>query len=144
MALHELERDDLPTLAVYTAGAIEQHLNKYSISKEIHEDNQEAVERLSTKLQEATEEPLDLKLFCVISDMLWPMQEDKREKRKDDIILQTHLFAKELKNYQSLSRERQEELKDYCLELFDKILAYENSLHYYRTYHGPYANQLIA
>jgi len=53
-------------------------------------------------------------------------------KKYENIALQTNLAAKDLRDFKSLSRDRQEELRDFCIRLSQEVMSYRKE-----CYSGP-------
>ena len=81
------------------------------------ESDYNAVQKLSEKILETSSkqslDPLDVGMY---SQFVWPNQ-DLRGKTTEDLRLQLHLFQRDLSSFEDLSRERQEELRSYCVGL---------------------------
>jgi len=62
----------------------------------------------------------------MLAEVIWPNNEDLKGKEKDDVYRQINLLAKDLACFKEFSRERQEELRDVCIELSKRSMYYSN------------------
>lgn len=85
------------------------------------------VQRLSNQLYKILEYPNPL-YEKVMAETIWPDKKDWEGKNRGDIQLQTWLFAKDLLKFRDFSREKQEELRNTCIELSREAQCYLSSL----------------
>ena len=71
--------------------------------------------------------------FFIMESLLWPNYEDLQGKTTGDLEVQVNLFTKELRYFEELNREKQEELLGMCLRLSRLELASQDSRHYLLT-----------
>jgi len=111
-------------LASLAARGINSH-----IEKEVKKKDHVIIKELAEKLDKLSKKQLDPVGLIMLLQVIWPNHEDLKEKKKEDVYLQTNLLAKDLACFRKFSRERQEELRDICIELSER--AY--SSHIYLT-----------
>ena len=119
---------DLAILASSSAIGIDSHIHGL-----IKEKNYLHIKELAKELEGLSKEKLSPTCLVMLGEVVWPNIEDWEGKKKDDVYLQTNLFAKDLACFKEFPRERQEELRDVCVELS------ERSMHYYMGQHLPYS-----
>jgi len=112
---------DLASLANLSAIAIDFHINKKANEKDYSN-----VKDLSKKLDELSKEYLDPISLFMLADVIWTNNEELRKKEANDVYRQTNLLAKDLACFRKFPRERQEELRDICVELSKKSMYYSN------------------
>lgn len=112
---------DLAHLANLSAIAIEFHINETA-----KKENYSNVKDLSKKLNEFSKEQLDPTGLIMLAEVIWSDDKDLIGKREDDVYLQANLLAKDLACFREFPRERQEELRDVCVELSKKSMYYSN------------------
>ena len=112
---------DLASLANLSAIAIDFHINKKANEKDYSN-----VKDLSKKLDELSKEQSDPIGLIMLADVIWPNKEDLKGKQDGDFYLQTNLLAKDLACFREFPKERQEELRDVCVELSKRSMYYSN------------------
>jgi hypothetical protein len=113
---------DLAFLASLSAIAIDFHINKKANEKDYSN-----VKDLSKKLDELSKEHLDPISLFMLAEVIWPNKEDLKGKQDGNFYLQTNLLAKDLACFREFPRERQEELRDVCVELSKRSMYYSDS-----------------
>jgi len=90
----------------------------HHISGEREKINYENISKLADYLKRITEDELNHpQLLTMMGNAIWPELEDQKTKKISELILQTHLFSKELSNFTKLPGERQLELAYACCDL---------------------------
>lgn len=56
-----------------------------------------------------------------------------KEKHIDEIVLQINLVSKDLRDFKDLSKEKKEDLRDFCVRLSKEITSFRNQ--YYSNYY---------
>ena len=112
---------DLALLASLSAIGIDSHIHGL-----IKEKNYFHIKELAKKLGEFLKKQSDPTDLVMLGEVVWPNIEDWEGKKNDDVYLQINLFAKDLAYFKEFPRERQEELRDVCVELSKKSMYYSN------------------
>jgi len=113
---------DLAFLTSSSAIAIDSHING-TAKKEDYSNVEELVKELYKRSKEQSN-PTSL---IMLAKVIWPNNEDLKGKKKDDVYLQTNLLAKDLACFREFPRERQEELRNVCIELSKRSMYYSDS-----------------
>ena len=109
---------DLAHLASLSAMVIDSYINNWRIKKKEYF----YVKELIKELDRLSKERLDLGGLVMLAEVIWPNNEDLKRKEKDDVYLQTNLLAKNLARFREFSKEKQEELKDVCVDLSRRLM----------------------
>lgn len=109
-------------LASLSAIAIDSHING-----RVKEKDYSNVKELVKKLDGLSKEQSNPTGLIMLADVIWPDNEDLKGKEKDDVYLQINLLAKDLACFREFSRDRQEELRDVCVELSRRSMYYSDS-----------------
>ena len=109
---------DLWRRAIFSATEIEVYMREGKRFGHSH------VRKLAQELESFSREKPDILRADIYSRLLWPNWDDLEGKTTTDAYLQINLFAKDLRYFEELSRERQEKLRETC----DKLskLAHSN------------------
>jgi hypothetical protein len=112
---------DLAFLTSLSAIAIDFHINKKANEKDYSN-----VKELAKELDRLSKKQVDPTGLVMLAEVIWPNNEDLKGKEKDDVYLQINLLAKDLACFKEFPRERQEELRDICVELSKESMYYSN------------------
>jgi len=112
---------DLAFLTSLSAIAIDFHINKKANEKDYSN-----VKELAKELDKLSKKQSDPTGLLMLAEVIWPNNEDLKGKEKDDVYLQTNLLAKDLACFREFPRERQEELRNVCVELSRRSMYYSN------------------
>lgn len=118
---------DLSLMASLSAIEIEVYMNKGT-----RFDQKSNVRELAEELEGFSREKPDMFRADLYSRFLWPSMDDFKTKTENDIYLQMNLFAKDLKYFEELSRDKQEELRENCTKLSRLAMAQGNPFNQYR------------
>lgn len=112
---------DLAFLTSLSAIAIDFHINKKANEKDYSN-----VKELAKELDRLSKKQVDPTGLVMLAEVIWPNNEDLKGKEKDDVYRQINLLAKDLACFKEFPRERQEELRDVCVELSKRSMYYSN------------------
>lgn len=91
--------------------------------------NYQNINRISKYLYNISEsDRIDPTESLMLAKAIWPNKEDWKGKRDDDLKLQIGLFVKDLELLIELPIERQEILRDACVDLSKSSLNYSREL----------------
>ncbi len=111
--------EDLAFLASESAIAIDSH-----IKGRVKEKDYSNVEELANKLDKFSKEQLDPIGLLMLAEVIWPNNKDLMGKREYHVYRQTNRLAKDLACFREFPKEKQEELRDVCVELSKKSKYY--------------------
>lgn len=113
---------ELASLANLSAIAIDSHING-----RIKKENYSNIRALANELDKLSKKKLDPISHFMLAEVIWPDDKDLEGKKDDDVYPQTNLLAKDLACFEKFPRERQEELRDVCVELSERSMYYSNT-----------------
>jgi hypothetical protein len=113
---------DLAVLASNSAIEIDCH-----IIGRTKEENYTYTKKLSEEMYHTSRDHLDPTKLMILWDTIWPGEKDEMWRMVGDVYLHTNLFARDLACFTDLSKERQEGLKDTCIELSGQSMRYDDS-----------------
>ena len=114
--------EKLDFLASLSAIAIDSH-----ITEQANKKNYSNVRDLSKRLRMlSNKEELNPTGLLMFAKVIWPNDEDLKGKKDCDVYPQVNLLAKDLACFEELSREKQKELRNVCLELSKKSQYYSH------------------
>jgi hypothetical protein len=86
------------------------------------------VDQIAKEIDSFSKDPRDLDWFGILTKIIWPIEENLKGVI-EDVYLQANLLAKDLLVFRELSTERQEELRDVCLEISKQARYHRRGLH---------------
>ena len=90
------------------------------------QSSSEYVNHLAEEVDRISKNP-SIDNSVMLTKLAWPNREDLKGKSIEEAYVWANLLAKDLKYFREFPREKQEELRDACMELSD--LFYEDMYH---------------